>query len=201
MPLGRFLSEEVVVVIFFFLACAFCWPWADAPSLWLAPVGTGVVLDELVVVLDDEPEPDGLCEGEVEVEVVPGCDVVEELVEVEELVLVVAGVVVVVVLVVTDTAGVVAVDGVHCSLSEATGPGMGRPIAEMGVPGGTLTWKVSTWPVTRVTVTVQSSAEAVGIDPMARAMKIDPAMASTASSLRRPITATPLRPSRWCAPQ
>lgn len=178
-----------------------CWPPCDeAPSLRLEPVGTGVVLEELVVVLEDELEP--LCEGEVEVEV----DVVDpEPVEVVELVgveLLVGLVVVVVVLVVTETAGVVELVGVHCSLSEATGPVIGRPIAEMGVPGATLTWKTSCWPPTRVTVTVQSSADAVGIEARAMATKIAPAMASTASSLRRPITAAPLRPSsRWCALQ
>lgn len=159
-----------------------------------------MVLDELVVVLEDEPGP--LCEGEVEVEVdVVGREPVEvvELVGVDELV--VGVVVVVVVLVVTATAGVVELVGVHCSLSEATGPVMGRPIAEIGVPGATLTWKTSCWPLTRVTVTVQASAEAVGIEPRAMATKIAPAMASTASSLRRPVTAAPLRPSRWCALQ
>jgi hypothetical protein len=156
----------------------------------------------VVVVLEDEPEP--LCEGEVEVEV-EGVDL--DLVGVEELVgvveLVVGAVVVDVVVVVTDTAGVVAlVVGAHCSLSEATGPVIGRPIAEIGVPGGTLTWKTRTWPLTRVTVTVQSSAEAVGIEPRAMATKIAPTMLSTASSLRRPIMAAlVLRPSRWCAPQ
>jgi hypothetical protein len=73
----------------------------------------------------------------VEVEVVPGWVDVVELVGVEELV----GGAVVVVVVVTDTAGAVEVAGAHCSLSEATGPVIGRPIAEIGVPGATLTWK------------------------------------------------------------
>jgi hypothetical protein len=101
------------------------------------PVGSGVVLDlVVVVVLGDEP----LCEGEVEVEVeLGGRDEVDECVGVLELVG--ADVVVVVVLVVTDTAGVVEVAGAHCSLSEATGPVIGSPIAEMGVPGATLTLK------------------------------------------------------------
>ncbi len=126
-----------------------------------------------------------------------GCDVVVELVGVVELLV---GLVVVVV-VVTDTAGAVEVDGAHCSLSEATGPGIGRPIAEMGVPGATLTWKTKTWPLTRVTVTVQSSAEAVEIAPIAMARKAAMAAASTASSWRPFIVAAPLGPSRWCALQ
>ena len=128
-----------------------------------------------------------------------GFDVVDELVGVEELVVGVA--VVVVVLVVTATAGVVVLVGVHCSLSEATGPVIGSPIAEMGVPGATLTWKTSCWPPTSVTVTVQSSADAVGIAARAIATKIVAAMASTVTSFRRPIMAAPLRPSRRCALQ
>jgi hypothetical protein len=141
-----------------------------------------------------------LCEGEVEVEVeVEELDGVDELVGVLELL---AGAVVVDVVVVTATAGVLVVVGAHCSLSEATGPVIGRPIAEIGVPGGTLTWNTSTWPLTRVTVTVQSSADAVGMAARAMATKIAPAMASTASSFRRPIMAALLlQPSRWCAPR
>lgn len=200
MPVGSWFV--VVGLLLFFLAAFFWPPCEDGCSPWLAPVGSGVVLDVLVVVLeDDEPDPLGLCEGEVEVEVVwpePDPDEVEDVVGVLELV---AGAVVVVVLVVTATGGVVVVVGVHCSLSDATGPVIGRPMAEMGVPGATLTWKTRTWPLTRVTVTVQSSAEAVGIEPMASATKIAPAAASTASSFRRPIMAAPLRPSRWCALQ
>ena len=115
----------------------------------------------------------------------PGCDVVVELVGVVELLV---GVVVVVV-VVADTAGAVEVDGAHCSLSEATGPVIGRPMAEIGVPGATLTWKTRVWPLTRVTVTVQSSAEAVEIAPIAMARKAAMAAASTASSWRRLIVA------------
>ena len=87
----------------------------------------------LVELLDDEPPPE--CEGEVEVEVF----VVPEFVGVDELDVLVVGAVVVVVVVVTPTVGVVVVDGAHCSLSEATGPVIGRPMAEIGVPGATLT--------------------------------------------------------------
>ncbi|HEX3978291.1 MAG TPA: hypothetical protein VHW96_18620 [Solirubrobacteraceae bacterium] len=202
LPVGRSLVGVVgVVLVFLFFFLAFGWPATEeGPSPWLVPVGTGVVLDVLVVVLDDEPDP--LCEGEVEVEgevAEPVRDGVEELVGVLE---VVGGAVVVVVVVVTDTAGVVAVVGAHCSLSEATGPVIGRPIAEMGVPGGTFTLKTRVWPLTKVTVTVQASADAVGMAARAMATKIAPAMASTASSFRRPIMAALLlRPSRWCALQ
>ena len=105
-----------------------------------------MVLDDPVVVLLLEDDPDPLCEGEVELEVdvvCPDPEEVEELVVVE---LVAGAEVVVLVVVVTETAGVVELVGVHCSLSEATGPVIGRPMAEMGVPGGTLTWKTRTWP-------------------------------------------------------
>ena len=165
-------------------------------SPWLVPVGVGVVADDFVVVVDDEPPP--WCEGEVEVEgeVVLWVGDVLELVGVLEL----AGGAVVVVVVVTDTAGVVEVAGAHCSLSEATGPVIGRPIAEIGVPGATLTWKTRTWPLTRVTVTVHASAEAVGTTVSAQATNTAPAVASTASSLRL-IVAALLRPLRWYALQ
>ena len=131
--------------------------------------------------------------------VVPERVGVEELVGVDELV---AGavVVVVVVVVVTPAEGVVDVDGAHCSLSEATGPVIGRPMAEIGVPGATLTWKTRVWPLTRVTVTVQASAEAVGTTVSAQATNTAPAVASTASSLRL-IVAALLRPLRWYALQ
>ncbi len=151
----------------------------------------------LVVVLLLDVELGALCEGEAEVEVEldPGRDEVDEVVGVLELVDEGA----VVVVVVTDTAGVVEVAGAHCSLSEATGPVIGRPIAEIGVPGATFTLNTNTCPVVRVTVTVQASADALGIAARAMATKIAPAMASTASSFRRPIMAALLRPSRSCA--
>jgi hypothetical protein len=202
LPVGRSLAGVVdVVLLFFVFFLAFCWPpREEGPSPWLVPLGTGVVLVALVVVVVVEGEPEPLCEGEVEVEVeVEELDGVDELVGVLELL---AGAVVVDVVVVTATAGVLVVVGAHCSLSEATGPVIGRPIAEIGVPGGTLTWNTSTWPLTRVTVTVQSSADAVGMAARAMATKIAPAMASTASSFRRPIMAALLlQPSRWCAPR
>jgi hypothetical protein len=213
LPLGSWFFGVPGVAPCFFCLRAFFWPPRDdGCSPWLEPVGTGVVLEVLVVVLlEDLPEPLPLCVGEAEVEVEVEVEVelelddVDEVDEVDDCVVVAElvgeDVVVVVVLVLTDTAGVVALDGAHCSLSEATGPVMGRPIAEMGVPGATLTLKTRVWPPTRVTVTVHASADAVGIAARAMAMKIAPAMASTANSLRRPLTVAPLRPSRWCALQ
>jgi hypothetical protein len=181
-----------------FLCVDFCLPPCE-DCCWpvLVPVGSGVLEVPVVVVLDDEDEPEDAFEGEVEVEVEVEPVEVGVVEDVEDVG--VADVVVVVVLVVTPADGVVEVDGAHCSLSEATGPGIGRPIAEMGVPGATLTWKTRVWPLTRVTVTVHSSAYAVGIATVAMATKIAPAVASTVSSFRRPIMAAPLRPSRWCA--
>lgn len=52
--------------------------------------------------------------------------------------------------------------GVHEALTLFTGLTPAGTIDEGGVPGGTLTLKVSVCPVTSVTVTVHSSAEAVG---------------------------------------
>jgi hypothetical protein len=50
----------------------------------------------------------------------------------------------------------------------------GNGIEDRGVPGGTLTVKLSFWPVTRVTVTTHGSAEALGshasIAPAARTL-------------------------------
>jgi hypothetical protein len=61
LPVGRSFAGELG---FAFLPCFFLGWWAfcvapvdDGASPWLAPVGIGVVLDELVVVLDDD-DPD-----------------------------------------------------------------------------------------------------------------------------------------------
>jgi hypothetical protein len=181
LPVGR-LAVGVLEVCGLAFFCVFFWPpWEEAPSLLLVPVGSGVlVVDPVVVVVDDVFV--GLCEGEAEVEVELEPGELDELVDVVGLELV--DVVVVVVLVVTLTDGVVEVDGAHCSLSETTTPLIGSPIAEIGVPGGTLTLKVNVWPPTTVTVTVQASAEAVGIDGRAMTTNNAPAIARTASNLR-----------------
>ena len=56
--------------------------------------------------------------------------------------------------VVALTEGVVEVVGVHDAVTLFTGPVPGGTSAEAGVPGGTLTWNVNTWPLSNVTVTV-----------------------------------------------
>jgi hypothetical protein len=75
-------------------------------------------------------------------------------------------------------------DGAQDSLSEATTPVIGRFMSEIGVPGGKLTLNVRTWPPTRVTVTVQASAEAIGIAATSIATSVAPTSASALSSLR-----------------
>jgi hypothetical protein len=118
-----------------------CWaPCEDCCSPVLVPAGSGVLAVPVLVVLVDEEEegPEPLCEGEVEVEVDVEC--VGALEEVEELGAAEV-VVVVVVLVVTPADGVLVVEGSHCSFSETITPCTGSPMAEMGVPGATLTWK------------------------------------------------------------
>jgi hypothetical protein len=59
--------------------------------------------------------------------------------------------------------GVVGVAGAHEALTLLIGPTPAGTIADGAVPAGTLTLKLWVWPVTSVTVTVHSSADAVGI--------------------------------------
>ncbi len=112
-------------------------------------------------------------EVEVEVEVEVLDVVVEELVLVEweggELLAVVL---------------VLAGAGAHDSLSETTTPTIGRLRAEIGVPGGTFTLKVSVWPSSSLTVTVHASAEALGSETIANTTSIAPASASILHSFR-----------------
>jgi hypothetical protein len=158
----------------------------------------------LVVVLEEDEEEEGRwvwlgldCFGGLEVVVFvvlepePEVEVVDELeleldeleLELEELELEELEVVELVVGVAVEVAVVGEGPGWQDSLSEATGPEMGRPMAEIGVPGATLTLKVSVWPSTSVTVTVQASADAVGRLAINDA-RIAPASASTSQSLR-----------------
>ena len=88
--------------------------------------------------------------------------------------------------VVTD--GVVVVEGVHDSVTDETGTLTGSGIADTGVPGGTLTVKVSTWPVASVTVTTQLSAEAVASGRKTAASAATTVANSPVHSLRRLIT-------------
>jgi hypothetical protein len=68
----------------------------------------------------------------------------------------------------------------HDSLTDEAGPG--RFSVETGVPGGS--WKVKTWPVSRVTVTVQSAA-AVGSAAIPDTTRTVPADARATLSFRR----------------
>jgi hypothetical protein len=201
LPVGSLVRDEpgfLAVLVCFCLGLWFCLaPCEDCCSPVLVPVGSGVLDVPVVVVLDDEELDPGFFEGEVEVEVEVELDEVGVVDELEELGVV--DVVVVVVVVVTPADGVVVVDGVHCSFSDRTGPLRGRPIAEIGVPGATLTTKVSLAPPTYVTVTVHWSADAVARPTTAIATNNAPASARTVSSLRGPIMAVPLRPMRWCS--
>ncbi len=74
--------------------------------------------------------------------------------------------------------------GTQDSVSDATMPVIGRCRDEIGVPDGTLTLKVSAWPPTRVTLTVQASAEALGSAAIAYVASIAAASASTVQSFR-----------------
>ncbi len=58
---------------------------------------------------------------------------------------------------------VVVVVGAHDALTLLIGPSPAGTIAEAGVPAGTLTLKLCVCPVSSVTVTVHSSADAEGI--------------------------------------
>jgi hypothetical protein len=62
-----------------------------------------------------------------------------------------------------DVVVVVGVAGAHEALTLLIGPMPAGTIADGAVPAGTLTLKLWVWPVTSVTVTVHSSADAVGI--------------------------------------
>jgi hypothetical protein len=122
----------------------------------LVGVGVGAVLvAEVVVELEVEVE--------VEVEVVVDVPVPE---------LLVPELVVVVVVVVEVEPGA---EETHDSLSDTTTPVIGSFMSEIGVPGGTFTLNVRTWPLRSVTLTVQASAAAFGI--------ADRAMLSTVATI------------------
>jgi hypothetical protein len=75
--------------------------------------------------------------------------------------------------------------GVHEAWTFFTGPVPGGSSWEAGVPGGALTVKVSVWPVSRVTVTLHWSAEALGSTAMAMVAMADPAEMARTFSFRR----------------
>jgi hypothetical protein len=139
---------------------AFPLPWpglADFFVFGLAPLGVVDVFGVVVVgVLRDGVVPD--------------------VVVVDVVVVDVDGVVVIGVVVV----GVVMPAVGHDSVTFCAGPG--RCSDDTGWPGGS--WKVSTWPVRSVTVTVQSAAEALGSAAMADTARAVPADASATLSFR-----------------
>lgn|SRR5579884_494928 len=118
------------------------------------------------------PAPEGLdgCEAEVEVEVVGG---LEEL-----------GVVEVWLVVVVGSGEVDVLLGTQEAETLFTGPMLGGTSAEVGVPGGALTVKVIVVPLSSVTVTVHSSAEAAGIDATPSVSRMDPSAAAAILSFR-----------------
>jgi hypothetical protein len=172
-----------------------------------------VVVDELVVVVDDELLPLLLVDEELEEEVdddEPEAEVELEgelVVELDALldgggaavvalvvvlVLVLAVLVLVLVLVPVPVAeSVLAGAATHESVSDAIPARViGSGIWETAVPGGTLsTVKVYVWPVSSWTVTVQVSANADDTAVNDMTMSAAPAIRSTATSLRRLITA------------
>jgi hypothetical protein len=142
-----FLALFLGFLAFFLALCFLCFccfaPCEDCCSPVLVPAGSGVldvvvVVVVVVLVLDEDDEGGApFFGGEVEVEVEPvEAGAVEDVEDVGA-----AEVVVVVVVVVAPTVGVVVVDGAHFLCLETITPLVGSLIAEMGVPGATLTWK------------------------------------------------------------
>jgi hypothetical protein len=83
------------------------------------------------------------------------------------------------------TVGPVEVVGVQEAETLLTGPTPAGTIEAAGVPGGTFTLKLSVCPVSSVTVTVHSSAEAVGIAAIPRTANTEAAAIATVFSFRR----------------
>lgn len=109
------------------------------------------------------------------------------------------GLVVVVVGVVLDevVTGVVevVVVGRQEALTPLIGPTPAGTIDEAGVPGGTSTVKLWVWPVSSVTVTVHSSAEATGIQAIPITINTVATVAAAVFSLRLVDTLTCLLPA------
>jgi hypothetical protein len=194
-------------------------PRADGCSARPGPVGLGVVVDELLVVvvvedelvveLDELVDVEGVeedeTEGEVEVEVKAEDGVVVDdvlaavLVELDVVLVVVevgtCGTVIVLVLVVVDVVAVPVPESVtQVSTSE---PATGTVSWEIGTPTGSGNWKV--WPVRVVTVRVQSSAEAVGRDTDAIQIRKAATVTRTAPSRRLALTARSFSSDHHCS--
>lgn len=73
----------------------------------------------------------------------------------------------------------------HDAWTLLTGPVPGGTICEAGVPGGAFTVKVSTWPVTSVTVTLHCSAEAEGMAATPIVARAQPPAKARICSFRR----------------
>ena len=141
----------------------------------------GLIVEVVVFVLDVVEVVDDVEAGE-ELVVgfglgLDGAAVVE--VEVEAEVEVVCGCV----LVVTVAAGVVAVTGGHDCATFVIGRLTGSGSDVGGVPGGTF-WKVNCWPPTTVMVTVQPSADALGMAARANTATMQPRDAAATVSFR-----------------
>ncbi len=74
--------------------------------------------------------------------------------------------------------------GTQDSDSETTIPLIGSCKLEIGVFGGALTVNVNVWPPSTVTLTVQTSADALGSATTAIVTSVAPISASTTSSFR-----------------
>jgi hypothetical protein len=74
--------------------------------------------------------------------------------------------------------------GAHEAVALLTGPTPAGTICAAGVPGGTLTLKLSVCPVSRVTVTVHWSADALGSAAIPMTANTDAAVAAAILSFR-----------------
>ena len=185
-PVGPVVAGDFGVLPFLVLAlpvrlCVVVVSVLPAP-LWSLPV----VLEELCFVGFLLPFPDDEL-GVVDVLVVE-VDVVLDVV--------VVVVVVDVVGVVTGTVGVVLVLGWQEAVTFWTGPMPAGTSCEGGVPGGALTMKVSVCPLSRVTVTVHWSAEAVGNAATAIVTSANAKLVAPIFSLRLLDTVSYLLPPR-----
>jgi hypothetical protein len=171
LPVGSLLAGEVVLVLGLDLDFDFCLGfWREPGLIALGPplcVEVGCVLAgpegcggvcvrpvDVVLEVEVELEVEDVVLDEPVVDDVVGLELVLVLDELE--LLVELGVELVV-----DELVVVA--GPQLIVSDTTTPLIGSESDETGVPAGTLTGKVSCCPPSKVTVTVQASAEAAGI--------------------------------------
>jgi len=170
-----------LVFLFGFL-CRFFLPFSTFPE----PSDTALPGASVVVLVRvPEPvEPFLFFVGFVDVLVGFGFDFfvvdVEVLVEVEVEVEVVGGGWTVVV---TVTAGVVAVTGGHVWETLTIGSWTGSGSVLGSVPGATF-WNVNCWPPTTVMITVQPSADALGIAPRPNTANTQPAVSAAIDNLR-----------------